>query len=325
MNLTKIESYTLFLRIIAILMTFLVASTVIAVANEPDGYQVSVNKVAIGYVDDVEVIEQATNLAAAQLASENQNIRVYADEDAVAYEPVYLAKNDRDFLSQNQLAQKLKAQPIFECDAWILKVNNVNMFATSTQKIANDIIAGVKSHYFNSKYNVQSVTLKESITSKEGRVKITSLKNVDAGVKFLVKKPYVTATIKLKGPDLGSGALAKPMATLQTSSAYGNRGGTRHLGIDFRNPKGTAIYATGNGTVVQSGYSGTFGNLIKIDHGNGLQTWYAHCEKLLVPVGTKVTRAQQIATVGSTGNATGNHLHYEVRLNGVSQNPWSYM
>ncbi|MEG2199280.1 MAG: M23 family metallopeptidase, partial [Anaerovorax sp.] len=228
-------------------------------------------------------------------------------------------------LKQNQLAAKLKEEPAFQCDAWILKVNGVNMFATATEKIGNDIIAGVKNYYFKSKANVQSVTLNQTIALVRGKVSTTSLRSVESGVNCLVKKPYVTASIKLNGPDLGNGPLARPMVKLQTSSGYGNRGGARHLGIDFRNPKGTPIYATGNGTVIKAGYSGSFGNLVKIDHGNGLQTWYAHCSTILVPVGTKVSRGQQIATVGATGNASGNHLHYEVRRNGVPQNPWSYM
>lgn len=301
------------------------ATTAVTVATAPDGYEVYVNEVAIGYVDDYDIIEPAIALAASQLSKENQNIKVYTDEEAISYIPVYIAKNQRDFMTQGELIKSLKNQPIFQCDAWILKVNGTNMFATATEKGGQDIIAGVKSHYFNSKANVESVVLNEKITLTPGSVKISSLRTKEQGVKFLVKKPYVTATIKLKGPNLGNGALARPMVKLETSSGYGNRGGARHLGIDFRNPKGTPIYATGNGTVIQSGYSGTYGNLIKIDHGNGLQTWYAHCDQLLVPSGQKVSRGQQIATVGATGNASGFHLHYEVRQNGAAQNPWSYM
>ncbi|WP_051280626.1 peptidoglycan DD-metalloendopeptidase family protein [Anaerovorax odorimutans] len=123
-----------------------------------------------------------------------------------------------------------------------------------------------------------------------------------------------------------SGVLGAPMSKLQVSSGFGvNRGGVRHLGIDFRNPCGTPIYAAEAGTVIFSGYSGSYGNIVKISHGGGLQTYYAHCNTLLVSVGQTVAKGQQIATVGATGNATGYHLHFEVRLNNVPQNPWNYI
>ena len=77
--------------------------------------------------------------------------------------------------------------------------------------------------------------------------------------------------------------------------------------------------------VVSSGYSGSYGNLVKLSHGNGIETWYAHCDTLLVSVGAVVKKGQQIATVGITGRATGYHLHFEVRKNGVPQNPMNYL
>jgi murein DD-endopeptidase MepM/ murein hydrolase activator NlpD len=111
------------------------------------------------------------------------------------------------------------------------------------------------------------------------------------------------------------------MGYLEISSSYGSRGGGRHTGVDLRNPKGTPVYAVDDGVVVSSGYSGSYGNLVKLSHGNGIETWYAHCDTLLVSVGAVVKKGQQIATVGITGRATGYHLHFEVRKNGVPQNP----
>lgn len=122
-----------------------------------------------------------------------------------------------------------------------------------------------------------------------------------------------------------SGVYGSPMSKLQVSSGFGNRGGARHLGIDFRNPCGTPIYATESGKVTFSSYSGSYGNLVKISHGGGVETLYAHCNSLLVSAGQTVSKGQQIATVGATGNATGYHLHFEVRVNGVAQNPWNYI
>lgn len=83
--------------------------------------------------------------------------------------------------------------------------------------------------------------------------------------------------------------------------------------------------AANPGKVIKAGYSGGYGNRIVVDHGGGITTTYAHNSKLLVGVGTHVSRGQRIANIGSTGLSTGNHLHFEVRLNGNPVNPMNYI
>lgn len=123
----------------------------------------------------------------------------------------------------------------------------------------------------------------------------------------------------------GSGSLSSPVAHIEISSAYGSRGGSRHTGVDLRNPKGTPILAADDGVVISVTNSGSPGKMVKLSHGNGLETWYEHCDTILVSVGQVVKKGEQIATVGITGNATGYHLHFEVRKNGVPQNPMNYL
>lgn len=98
-----------------------------------------------------------------------------------------------------------------------------------------------------------------------------------------------------------------------------------HTGLDISAPTGTSIKAAASGTVTFSGYKGSYGNMIVISHGNGVQTYYAHCSKLYAKVGQQVSQGQSIAAVGSTGNSTGPHLHLEVRVNGVAYNPQNYV
>jgi murein DD-endopeptidase MepM/ murein hydrolase activator NlpD len=111
------------------------------------------------------------------------------------------------------------------------------------------------------------------------------------------------------------------------SSRYGDRVHPRsgeerfHSGLDLRARGGTPVYAAANGTVSLSGASGAYGNVVLLDHGGGLQTLYAHHERNLVEVGDAVRRGQPIALVGHTGNATGDHLHFEVRWNGGTVDP----
>ncbi|MHC1722667.1 MAG: LysM peptidoglycan-binding domain-containing M23 family metallopeptidase [Aminipila sp.] len=123
-----------------------------------------------------------------------------------------------------------------------------------------------------------------------------------------------------------NGILSAPMGHIEVSSAYGaSRGSRRHAGVDLRNPAGTPFGASADGVVTFAGYSGSYGNIIKVDHGGGLETYYAHCSSMCVAAGQKVTKGQTLGTVGSTGNATGNVLHFEVRVNGAAQNPMNYI
>ena len=112
------------------------------------------------------------------------------------------------------------------------------------------------------------------------------------------------------------------------TSRFGNRESIRshgHTGLDIAAPAGTPIKATADGKVTFSGYSGGYGYVVKMSHGNGIQTIYGHCSKLYVSAGEKVEAGEVIAAVGSTGNSTGNHLHFEVRVNGQEVNPQNYL
>ncbi len=102
-----------------------------------------------------------------------------------------------------------------------------------------------------------------------------------------------------------------------------------HGGIDIATSYGTNIAAADGGTVVFAGRATgsmwSYGNLVIVDHGNGKQTYYGHCSSVLVSAGDKVYQGQTIAKVGSTGRSTGNHCHFEVKINGTSVNPLSYL
>ncbi len=103
-------------------------------------------------------------------------------------------------------------------------------------------------------------------------------------------------------------------------------GAAMHPGIDLAGGYGTPIYATADGTVLRAGWnSGGYGNLVEIDHGRGITTRYGHMSAILVHPGQHVTRGQQVGRMGSTGRSTGNHLHYEVRIDGRAVNPIPFM
>ncbi len=125
----------------------------------------------------------------------------------------------------------------------------------------------------------------------------------------------------------GSGALGYPTdgRTISAGFPYYSSGGY-HGGIDFPVSTGSNVYAAGSGTVILVKYLNySYGFYVMIDHGDGLSTLYAHNSQILVSVGDQVTRGQVIAKSGSTGNSTGPHCHFEVRVNGTQVNPLNYL
>ncbi len=120
-------------------------------------------------------------------------------------------------------------------------------------------------------------------------------------------------------------ALLEPTNGVITSR-FGYRRTSFHTGLDIANSTGTAIKAAASGTVTFSGTTTSgYGKYIVINHGNGIETYYAHCSQLYVTAGQNVSAGETIAAMGSTGNSTGSHLHFEVRVQGSCQNPQNYV
>ena len=109
-------------------------------------------------------------------------------------------------------------------------------------------------------------------------------------------------------------ALAEPIQGIITSR-FGARSRGLHTGLDVATSSGTPVKAAAGGVVEYAGYKGSYGNLVVIDHGGGIETYYAHCSKIYVNAGESVAQGQVISAVGSTGNSTGPHLHIEIRVN----------
>ncbi|MBQ6059452.1 MAG: peptidoglycan DD-metalloendopeptidase family protein [Clostridia bacterium] len=122
-----------------------------------------------------------------------------------------------------------------------------------------------------------------------------------------------------------SGSFRCPVTGGVVTSRFGARKRGYHTGIDIGLPRGTSIVAADGGTVTYSGWKSSYGYIVKISHGNNTETWYAHCSALLVSAGQQVSKGQPIARVGSTGNSTGPHLHFEIRINGTAVNPAPYI
>jgi len=128
--------------------------------------------------------------------------------------------------------------------------------------------------------------------------------------------------------SLTQGAWALPtVSSYHLTSRFGSRihpvRGTLdfHTGLDFAVPHGSPVYAATNGVVISTGWGGGYGNLVKIQHADNVQTWYAHLSAISVQPNQRIKTGERIGSVGSTGNSTGPHLHFEVRVNGTPRDP----
>jgi murein DD-endopeptidase MepM/ murein hydrolase activator NlpD len=123
----------------------------------------------------------------------------------------------------------------------------------------------------------------------------------------------------------------QPIEKMSLSSSYGMRVHpvtgrlARHNGVDIPAPRGTAIYATADGIVGRAQWLGGYGNYVEVEHGNAIQTRYGHMTSFIVAPGQQVKKGDVLGYVGSTGRSTGNHLHYEVRIEGAPVNPLAFV
>lgn len=182
-------------------------------------------------------------------------------------------------------------------------------------------------------------TTKVKTAGVKGKKQVTTETTYIDGVKtktetvdsVVIKEPvtkeiYVgTKKVASNGDGISRGTFRRPISGGYVSCAYGGYKGHKGVDLTMSGAYGKSVYAADGGKVIFSGWSGGYGNLIKIQHSNGYVTYYAHLSARLVSVGDKVSRGQTIGRIGSTGNSTGPHLHFEIRKNGVALNPMKYI
>jgi murein DD-endopeptidase MepM/ murein hydrolase activator NlpD len=176
-----------------------------------------------------------------------------------------------------------------------------------------------------------SIKVKGVYGEKEVVADVTKVNGIETGRTVLsekiIKEPKTQIIVKgtkEPPPKKGTGTFAYP-ARGSITSRYGIRWGRSHTGIDIAAPYGSAVRASDGGVVIWVGNEGGYGKLIKIDHGANYVSYYGHLSKYNVKVGQKVFKGEKIGEVGNTGNSTGPHLHFEIRKNGVVQNPLTYL
>lgn len=160
-----------------------------------------------------------------------------------------------------------------------------------------------------------------TVTKVNGNIVHQKIKHKEVIVASVDKIVLIGITDRPKTAPTGS--FMCPTRNYTITSPFGPRWGRFHSGVDLAGPIGTPIFAADGGTVIRAGYFGGYGNCIDIDHGHGVVTRYGHNSALHVSVGEKVYKGQEIASMGSTGNSTGPHLHFEIRINDNPIDPMS--
>lgn len=193
------------------------------------------------------------------------------------------------------------------------------IYPTTIIKSSNTLMSGVKKTQSEGKEGIKKITsevvvlnnkkISEKIVKSEI---ITPVQNKEIYIGTYT--PVILGLSNFNSPSRGS-----------ISSSFGMRWGKMHKGVDIAASFGTAINAVLAGTVTYATWEEGYGNVVKIDHGDALETIYAHCSVINVKKGEVVKLGEKIGQVGSTGNSTGPHLHFEVRKNGEPKNPQEYI
>lgn len=167
--------------------------------------------------------------------------------------------------------------------------------------------------------NVKLITAEDKLNEKEQFV----IEQEQQEKQRLAKVTSRGGTSRRQNNESASTAPLKSYSYI--SSPYGMRNGRMHTGTDFAAATGTPIYAWKSGTVMQASWNGGYGNFIEIKHSDGTVSRYAHLSKYAISSGQEVHKGQVIGYVGSTGNSTGPHLHFELKINGNFVNPMNYL
>ena len=313
--------------IFLILISIFLIITAVAIFYKPT-YAVSLNGEVIGYTENKVELQARINQ---YMEGETEEGIAFAQIDSVPDYTLCLLKKDIT-PNDDEIYAKVTENGTEYYKYYAITDNKKEKVYVETFEEAEEVVEQLKEKDSQNKNEIGIVEKYDTETK--------SFSSVKECVSKLYEEPKVTYVASTK-PSTSSGTvigvstkkvnlginLIKPISGIITCR-FGSRESTSisgHRGLDIAAATGTPIKAAAGGTVTTAGWNSSYGYMIIISHGNGVQTVYAHCSQLLASKGQKVTQGQVIAKVGSTGYSTGPHLHLEVRVNGVLQNPQNYV
>ncbi len=243
-------------------------------------------------------------------------------------EPKYnikLLKRTKSLNEQEILEKLVNEDTLITYKFYEVALNNETKATVKSMEEAEEIVNKIKEEFNgdNLELNLQ-INEKYTFNCEEKENIEVASNNVEEAAQTLKEEKERSEALAV----INDVKISVLPVTGRISSRYGESSRLRrstHTGLDIACTTGTDIKVASKGKVSFAEYNGAYGNLVKIDHGNGVETWYGHCSKIYTKVGTEVQAGDVIAAVGSTGNSTGPHLHFEIRINGETVNPQNYV
>ena len=279
-------------------------------------YKVTINDIEIGYVKSKKVMQDLINEKV--LTVENP-CAIFTELNV---KPEYEMKlSSLDVNDEEKIIEELSKNTTTLYKVYAIKIDDKEESYVNTLEEANDIINNMKKEYSE---EIAKISLTEKYTKNYEELNMDTLEvakaNIDSNLRSIKTEKERIADATFEGVFFS----IKPVnghITSRFGAVEKNVRNHAHGGLDIAAPKGTKIKASADGKISYSGWMGGYGNLIIIDHANGVQSYYGHCSRLFGNVGDEVAAGDVIAAVGSTGNSTGNHLHFEIRKDGKRIDP----
>lgn len=276
---------------------------------------VSISGEQVGYVKSKNELENKIEEFMEQEGT--QNI-AFIDMNSVPEYQFTLVSHQQE-TSEEQIMSKIQETAEITYQYYAVTVDGEQKSIVTSLEEAENLVKELKEEHKQST-KIAEVSIREIYTKNREEYKTVDIKVAKEEVEKNLKQ-IEDATVK------GVYLSQKPI-TGTITSRFGSRESIRtssHLGLDIAAPYGTKIKAAAAGEVTWSGEMGSYGNLVIVNCGNGVEIYYGHCSKLYAKVGQKIEAGDIIAAVGSTGNSTGNHLHFEIKVNGTSVDPQKYI
>ena len=304
------------------ILGFILINAMIIIKYKPV-YEVKVANETIGYVKNKKEFAKLIEDNILNIQEDNLDSILLKDEPE--YERKLVLRNKK--LNEEEIIEKLENSAITTYKFYSVSLKGKTQAYVDTVEEAEKVVKKIKKEYKGNGLKLD-LAIEEVYTEDVKKVKTKSVKiaqkEVETTVESLLKKEEAKKALAVIN---GINVSVLPVYG-RVTSRFGVSSSIRHgshTGLDIACSKGTAIKVVAKGKVSFAAYNGSYGNLIKVDHGNGVTTWYAHCSKIYARVGQNVSAGDIIGTVGSTGNSTGSHLHLEIRINDTPINPQRYL
>ena len=291
-------------------------------------YKVSISGEELGYVENKQALEETLKEEITE--SSDKTIEDISLNQEPEYELKLVSRTENT--EEKEVVEELKEETTVTYKYYEIAVQENVVEKVNTSEEAEELVNEIKEENNSEEINLSIV---EKYTQNEEEVNTSDLEVAKENVQETVQTAIVEIEQQKEEeerwnalPSINGIKLAVTPIEGTITSRYGVSSNIRkstHTGLDISAVTGTDIKVVADGTVISAGYSGSYGYLVKVDHGNGVETWYAHTSKMYVKKGDTVKAGDVIAAVGSTGNSTGPHLHLEIRVNGEHVDPQDYL